>query len=344
MKIKARFTTVAIHLLAWMLLLAVPVLSTRQVINSIAGDHNNISFLPIVVLSLTLIALFYLNYFILLPRFLLKKKYGLYVLALLVSIGVGYLSGYLIFELFGLDPEKQLTTIEPLLARISPIAKANAFLMFMAAFLTSIVLVFYDRLDRAQKEAMNAQISFLKSQMNPHFLFNTLNNIYATTLDKSPEAADMIEKLSDMMRYTLREAQSEYVDLISEINYINNFIDLQKIRFERRVDLSYQVIGDADNQRIAPMLLMPFIENAFKHGVNTEENSRIEILLTIQPKGLHLRVVNNKVSMQRDILDPSGLGIKNTVSRLQLIYPGKHTLNIQDTGTEFSVILELTLL
>jgi LytS/YehU family sensor histidine kinase len=173
--------------------------------------------------------------------------------------------------------------------------------------------------------------------------FNTLNNIYATAMDTSPKAADMVDKLSEMMRYTMKDTQQDFVLLEDEINYINNFIELQKLRLDRSVKLEYCSLENIPAFRIAPMLLIPFIENAFKHGVNSEQKSRIKIEITMNKKEFQLRVVNNKVNVQQDISERSGLGIINTNHRLNLIYPSKHLLVIHDTDKEFSVSLHINL-
>ncbi|NJO25777.1 MAG: histidine kinase [Bacteroidia bacterium] len=153
----------------------------------------------------------------------------------------------------------------------------------------------------------------------------------------------MVDKLSEMMRYTMKDTQQDFVLLEDEINYINNFIELQKLRLDRSVKLEYDCLQTIPALQIAPMLLIPFIENAFKHGVNSEQKSHINIELTINKTELQLSVVNNKVSFQKDISEKSGLGITNTWHRLNLIYPSKHLLVINDTEKEFSVSLHINL-
>jgi sensor histidine kinase YesM len=190
---------------------------------------------------------------------------------------------------------------------------------------------------------MSAQIASLKSQINPHFLFNTLNNIYATAIDASPRTADMVDKLSEMMRYTMKDIQQDLVLLEDEINYITNFIELQKLRLDRSVKLEYYALEVIPDLRIAPMILIPFIENAFKHGVNSEQKSRIKIEITMNKTEFQLSVVNNKVNVQRDIAERSGLGIENTKHRLNLIYPSRHLLVINDDDKEFFVSLYINL-
>ncbi|WP_157310037.1 sensor histidine kinase [Chitinophaga tropicalis] len=236
-----------------------------------------------------------------------------------------------------------LPETNPAIEKIFPVIIVNALLLWLLAIVSSILWTAYNRLKQTESEKLSAQIASLKSQINPHFLFNTLNNIYATAIDSSPKTADMVDKLSEMMRYTMKDTQQDFVLLEDEINYISNFIELQKLRLDRSVKLEYHLLEDTPALRIAPMLLVPFIENAFKHGVNSEQKSRIRIEITIDRTELQLSVVNNKVDIQRDISERSGLGIENTRHRLNLIYPSKHLLVINDTEKEFFVSLYINL-
>jgi sensor histidine kinase YesM len=198
-------------------------------------------------------------------------------------------------------------------------------------------------LKQTEKEKLSAQLSSLKSQINPHFLFNTLNSIYATAIDESPQTADMVDKLSEIMRYTMRDTQKDVVLLDEELNYIGNYVELQNIRLDESVWLEYHVEGEPGHLEIAPMLLIPFIENAFKHGVNSEQDSHVEIIININNTELHLVVINNKVNIQLDTSEQSGLGIANTKRRLELIYPDKHLLTIIENEKEFRVSLHINL-
>ena len=232
----------------------------------------------------------------------------------------------------------------PEMSRGIPLFFANALLMFSVTFLTSLVLRLNTRWKETEKERLSAQLDYLKTQVNPHFLFNTLNSIYSITIGKAPQASEMVNKLSQMMRYSLKEAQLNYVPLEKEINYIQNYIDLQKVRFDDSVRFNYEIKGDFSNKQIAPLLLIPFIENAFKHGVNSEQDSYIQINLNIIGNELKLKVTNNKVDIETDQEEKSGIGINNTKSRLMLIYPNNHSLKIIDSETHFTVYLTLNLL
>lgn len=253
------------------------------------------------------------------------------------------LSG-LFFNLFDVNPDN-LASINPVLIKIEPVMRANAFLMLVVSILASISLTINNHLRQVEKEKLVAQISSLKFQINPHFLFNTLNNIYATALDTSPRTADMVDKLSEMMRYTMKETQNEFVPLEEEINYLNNFIELQKLRLESKIKFDYTIEGEFSGLQIAPMLLIPFVENAFKHGVNSEQDSNIRISIKTTESEIHLLVANNKVNIQSGIKENSGgLGIENTKHRLSLIYPSRHLLTIKETENDFIVSLHINLL
>jgi len=285
---------------------------------------------------------FYVNYLFLIPKYLLKKKYWLYFLFLLLIIATVFLLCGTIFFFSDFNPET-LAKTNPIVEKIIPVIIINAVALWLLTIVSSILWAAYNRLKQAESEKLSAQIASLKSQINPHFLFNTLNNIYATAINTSPKAADMVDKLSEMMRYTMKDTQQDFVLLEDEINYINNFIELQKMRLDGSVKLEYYSLDNIPALQIAPMLLIPFIENAFKHGVNSEQKSQIKIELRMDKTEFQLIVVNNKVSIQQDISERSGLGINNTWYRLNLIYPSKHLLVINDTEKEFSVSLHINL-
>jgi sensor histidine kinase YesM len=340
---KGKPFTIAMHVLVWVLLLVIPYVSTDQVFNSLDPASDIKYLLLCLVLSSVLIATFYFNYFFLIPKYLLAKKYWLYCFFLLLAIATVLALSGVIFFLSDFNPET-LSKTNPTIEKIIPVIIINAISLWLLSIASSILLAAYNRLKQTEKEKLSAQIASLKSQINPHFLFNTLNNIYGIAIDTSPKAADMVDKLSEMMRYTMKDTQQDFVLLEDEINYISNFIELQKLRLDRSVKLEYHILDNVPALEIAPMLLIPFIENAFKHGVNSEQKSYIKIETTMNKTEFQLRVVNNKVNIQKDIAERSGLGIENTKHRLNLIYPSKHLLVINDTEKEFSVSLHINLL
>jgi len=188
---------------------------------------------------------------------------------------------------------------------------------------------------------LNAEVNFLKSQINPHFLFNTLNSIYAQAHSRSENTEFSILKLSELLRYVLYDSGADKVELARDIQYINNYIDLQRLRLSNRIQLDYSVEGDLDGLSIAPMLLISFIENAFKHGISYTQPGSILIRIRTGEQGLHLLVHNPLVEKEGFV--PGGLGLKNVTRRLALLYPGRHKLDIIRTPDAHIVNLKLDL-
>lgn len=214
--------------------------------------------------------------------------------------------------------------------------------LFLAVFFFSLILKINYRWRQTEKEKLNAELSYLKAQINPHFLFNMLNTIYSLAIEKSDQTSHAVVKLSQMMRFVISDAGNELVPLSREIDYLSNYIELQKMRFGDSIPLSFTVTGKATGQLIAPLILISFVENAFKHGVNAAENTDIRIAVKIDEKQLHFTAFNNKVTVQ-DKQEAGGLGLENTRKRLQLLYPGRHTLVIRDEEHYFEVSLSLQL-
>jgi two-component system LytT family sensor kinase len=194
---------------------------------------------------------------------------------------------------------------------------------------------------RAEAEKAHAELSFLKAQINPHFLFNTLNNIYALSVTDSEHTSESIMKLSNIMRYVTDEVGEDYVLLQSEIDCINDYIDLQKLRLGKTTNLNFTVTGHILNQKIAPLVLMTFIENVFKYGVSKHEKSVIDIRLDVVSKKISFFCQNPIFENGASSTKRKGIGISNTKRRLQHIYPGKHKLDINTQNGLFTVTLEL---
>ncbi len=185
-----------------------------------------------------------------------------------------------------------------------------------------------------EKEKLASELSFLKSQVNPHFLFNTLNGIYSLANRKSDKTPGAIVKLSDMMRYMLYESGRDVVSLDKEIDYLNNYIDLQKLRMSEDTNVSFKVEGDTAGKKIMPMLLIPFFENAFKHGVD------INAELIVSDNELRLKVIN-RISKSQKKDEGSGIGLTNIKKQLEHLYPNSHSLKIDEKEGYFSVELSL---
>jgi LytS/YehU family sensor histidine kinase len=175
-------------------------------------------------------------------------------------------------------------------------------------------------------------------------LFNSLNSIYALALSKSDLASEAVLKLSGMMRYVLAKANQELVMLEEEINYLSDFIALQRIRLGNTAKVEYRLEVTPDKgTMIAPLLLIPFVENAFKHGVDPEKEAEILVVLRVEGRSLTLETHNRKCSPIHFLEDEGGIGLSNTRERLKVLYPGRHHLKIVDDGVRFSIVLEIQL-
>ncbi|MGB8191414.1 MAG: histidine kinase [Chitinophagaceae bacterium] len=193
-----------------------------------------------------------------------------------------------------------------------------------------------------------ANIDFLRSQINPHFLFNILNTLYGTAIqEKAERTSEGIERLGDMMRFMLQENMQDKISLSREIDYLNNYIGLQKLRTDTNpiVQIQTQIESRETLFQIAPMLLIPFVENAFKHGISFREASHIKVTLEIKNNTLYFDVYNSKHARPDNDpeKDKSGIGLENVRQRLNLLYPGRHELIIRDTTREFFVHLTIQL-
>jgi len=188
---------------------------------------------------------------------------------------------------------------------------------------------------------LGAELSFLKSQINPHFLFNTLNNIYALVLKKSSDAPNAVLMLSDIMRYMLHDSNHKRVLLEKEIDYISNFIQLQRLRLGKGVNVDMNVTGSPNGLEIAPMLLIPFVENAFKHGELQQKDAYIMIKLDIVSGEINFNVEN--VLRKKKEKTTSGIGLDNLQKRLALIYPGQYDLEMKEHGDTYICKLKLQL-
>jgi LytS/YehU family sensor histidine kinase len=211
--------------------------------------------------------------------------------------------------------------------------------LFVIVLLFSLGLATHDRWRSVEKERIKTELQFLKAQINPHFLFNAMNGIYSLALEKSEQTPKAILILSSMMRYVYSRDRQDLVPLKEELEYISNFIELQKLRFSEDIQVDYEVKGDPGGKWIAPMILVPLVENAFKHGVNAEASSKIKINMLISANQLDMQVFNHKVPMENRFEQASGIGIANTKNRLALQYPGKHHLRITEDPETFTAEL-----
>lgn len=302
-------------------------------------------------LSNNLVRLFFLglavyyNVYRLIPKYLADKRFLKYVgLLLLTVFVVTPLEVFVIYIKSGNYPEIQVQVLENLNFQFIP----NIFVLSTST-VVKITIDWYTNIREKQElvtETMQSELRFLKSQINPHFLFNTLNSLYALTLKKSDLAPDIVLKLSEMMRYMLYECNEKWVPLSKEVNYIANYLELERIRQGNRVDIKYEVKGLLGNQKIAPLMFIPFIENCFKHGLGSQiSKGFVNIYLDVQGNEIDLQIENSKTEALPKQLHPrsGGIGLVNVRRRLELLYPNRYKLQVDDSPTTYTVKLKMQL-
>jgi len=299
--------------------------------------------LAFVLYSVIDISLFYLNYLYFIPRFLNKKQYSKYAIAAVISLVVYGVGKYLIAL-----PIKQYVLVHGKMEVgfgeffLSTTITNIIFLLLSAALKFTVDWFLNERIQRdLENQRLIAELAFLKSQINPHFLFNSLNSIYSLAYQRSATTPEAILKLSEIMRYMLYDCNDNKVDLAKELQYLQNYIDLQKIRFSDKAYIDYKVEGKVVAQQIVPLLLIAFIENAFKHGVANNPLTPIRLLIDVDDEHLHFYMQNKKHTNNRDA--SGGIGLNNVKRRLNLLYPNKYNLDIRDEADTYTVELSLVL-
>ncbi|HMK05159.1 MAG TPA: histidine kinase [Ferruginibacter sp.] len=227
--------------------------------------------------------------------------------------------------------------------------ESNSFLVLTTtAGVTSVIVLFKHWMRKqqewmqAEKEKIMSELQLLKAQVHPHFLFNTLNNIYSFSLENSPKTPGLILKLSSLLGYMLYDCKAEEVLLEKEIEVMKNYIDLEKERYGNKIDISWNIEGDIKDKFIAPLLLLPFLENAFKHGTSEQvEKSWLSIDISVEQFTLRCKIANSKNEIVP--VSKTGIGIQNVKQRLGFLYPHKHELKLADEGIFFVVSLMMEL-
>ncbi len=294
--------------------------------------------------------LFYVNFFILVPKLLLKKKIVLYIFSSVVFL---FICNYLLIEVL---PNRVFEDINSLIIEQnypSPFARGFkfgipivfSFSIFLLGGVFSLVINYFKREQistQLKNEQREMKLQFLRTQLNPHFLFNSLNSIYSLVRSKSDSAPEAIITLSELMRYMLYEIGEEKVLLEKELNYIKHYIALQRLRLRNGNDVKLNVFGDTNQLTIYPLLLITFIENAFKYGTDFRGNTDIQIVIKVIDDQLHF-LVKNKIGHHTKDEDNSGIGLKNVNNQLEQLYNGSHQLNISQNDGYYAIDLLLKL-
>lgn len=308
------------------------------------NDWINDMVKPCLVPMLLEIAYTYLTVYYILPVYFIRRKKARFIVLFSVCNILAYL-------LYVLPPVWMLNRSDEKLLMgwyFTMNFIINGPPVICAMFLTIKMLKnYYLKMEEKRaltKENAQAELQLLKAQVHPHFLFNTLNNIYSFTLTKSSDAGSLVLKLSDTFRYMINECDAAAVPLEKEIQLLTNYLALEKVRYGNRLNLQVQIKGDYQNKMIAPLLMIPFVENSFKHGVSIMRGAQwIKIELTVSDKWLYFSIANSKPLQPMLEINKEGIGLVNVQKRLQLLYPGKHSLKIESTDKDYWVYLHIDL-
>ncbi|WP_282081114.1 sensor histidine kinase [Aquimarina algiphila] len=287
----------------------------------------------------------YFNYFVLLPRFLLQgktAKYFTYTLLTLIVAGfIQRLANYKILSMFYSDlydfgvwlPYKFLQT---------SMIIASPLILIIGISVIWKVAELQKRAKTLENEKLQSELKYLKSQINPHFLFNTLNNIYGLSLENSEKTPELILKLSDFLSFSLYESTQKFILLEKEINLLNDFIDLEKSRFDDRVAVEVSIPENINQISIPPLILVPFVENAFKHSLKNETRiAHIFVKLEVVDGQLIYEVKNSKPDQTIEDSSPRGIGLENIKKRLNILYDDQYKLQIEDEDESYSIVLKI---
>ncbi|NOR73699.1 MAG: histidine kinase [Draconibacterium sp.] len=317
-------------------------------------DYSVTILFALMLFPLSIATTYFINYY-LIPRFLFTKKYGKFVLlsfyTLVISIWLELLISLSIFIFIG---NYQMYKMDP--------SSFDAVLLFVGLYFiiivaTAIKLVRHSfQIQKKNRELDNlkletelklkeAELKLLKAQIHPHFLFNTLNNLYGLTLEKSDKAPDLVLKLSEILDYILYRCNEKRVSLSEEIHNLKNYIEIEKIRYSEELKLELHFPENTNNLSIAPLIILPFVENAFKHGVSNYPGiATVKINILLTGNNLIFNIKNSKnPNIKKNKNYTKGIGLNNVKKRLNLIYPEKYILSINDYSETFLVNLTLQL-
>ncbi|WP_319501745.1 histidine kinase [uncultured Draconibacterium sp.] len=356
-KLRARRNSLPIimHLLAWLVLIILP-----QIIISRYSGNNSFIAWGFYVNAFIIGVIFYINYFWLVPKFYLNNKKALFfLLAIVVVICFYFVLDYSNHIFHSPDRDRRIAeSIEEQARNEQRFQRPPFKLMQIYGFtLLSIVIVGFSiglraieqytasekRQKELEKEKLNSELAFLKNQVSPHFFFNTLNNIYSMVAINTDDAQAAILKLSKLMRYLLYESEHGETLLSAEVEFMHHYIDLMQLRVSQKVDIHIDLPGKQNDLKIPPLLFIPFIENAFKHGISYREKSFIKVKMETSDNKVFFSCENSVAKEKAEKRDEnhSGIGLENVKKRLNLLFDGKYDLNIDSSSEVFSVKLEI---
>jgi LytS/YehU family sensor histidine kinase len=291
--------------------------------------------------------------YFLLPRLFLKRKNIGAIICLCIGITASFflLSIILMYVPYYHSRVSGIRTIMPSLDEVIQLTFKSSLVNVPVVTGIAVMIKLVKRwwikqkeTEQLTKEKAKAELQLLKAQIHPHFLFNTLNNIYFFTLSNSKQAPEMIKKLSGMLNYILNECNQPTVPLNKELKMIQDYMALEKIRYGEQMDMGFEIKGNCDNKLIAPLLLIPFVENSFKHGASKMlMPPSVKLNISVEEKDLHFLLTNNTPGAPIQTSRNGSIGLKNVKKRLQLLYPATHELNIISESGIFTVFMKIRL-
>jgi len=305
----------------------------------VSAEIKQIDIIYTVIFHVPILLIVYLNLRLLFPAFLEKGKYFLYGISVmaLISLGAGF---YIILFDSWID---YIFSGYYFIAYYGFFDMALYFAIYI--FATSLLRLArgWFRLQEIEKEKTIAELKALKSQINPHFLFNSLNSIYALARKNSPKVPEKVIQLSDLMRHVIYNSDVDFILLSKEVEMVRNYIELQNLRTTENEKIDLELVGEIEGKYIAPLIFIPFVENSFKHGLKSgAENAFVKIKLDVEGNDLSFEIENSKgKSVEMENIKYKGIGIENVKKRLDLIYQGSYSLNIIDGEKTFKVVLKI---
>ena len=350
-----------LHVTGWLVFFASPLILPLPIFKQLPQYYVNYLFITRTVINLVLIAVFYLNLYRLTPQLLSTKNSLRFLLYLMLLFFVVILLDHLLLQAVRGDLQvyfAKTETLDPFLNELSGSAipnprqiLANLILFALIVLSSSLWAVLTDRLrqqafsQQILYEKTSAELAVLRLQISPHFLFNTLNNIRWLTRIKSDQAETSVMELSEILRYMLYQVSHHKVDLNDEVTYLNRYVNLQKLRTHPDTQVDFTCDGYYQGVKIEPLLLMPFVENAFKFGIHSDLPSKISIYLMVKGDELLFRCINQCFDFTNDEqISGTGQGLRNVRKRLELHYPQTHNLTINHDQNLFAVVLKLSLM
>lgn len=351
MILQGRWGRIILHVTFWLLVFLL--MTSIYAVQSTYWEsfHNNLFYTPVHLIY------YYVLAYVIIPKYLLAKKYDTFAIVLILWIflitvinrivGILIINPYMVKQLPVIDWSFQETDHYSFFSKLTHLES------FVAAFRGVNMVIWialgiklFKMWHERRQSALEAELSALKAQVHPHFLFNTLNNLYALSLNNSPKSPEVILGLSDILRYMLYECNTEMVSLQKEVLMLQQYMSLEKLRYEDRLDVNLAISGVLQDKQIAPLLLLPFIENAFKHGASEKRGQAwINIDIAVTETSLRLKVSNGKPddAIREEDRQIGHIGLQNVRKRLDLLYPSRHQLKIVDDESAFLIVLDVDL-